>query len=153
LATGIPSRRCAPRGAPDKLVVRHARDHRAIVLTRNVRDYLLVMRDEANLSSHGDCKAMRCHEGGGVLTVHHTLKRFRFERITRQLELNGRPIEWDEVHLLNLRVHIDESRRANVRILPVYERCLRMHTHECKRCDELGMLDLYLTQEAHDRDE
>ena len=38
------------RGAPDQTVARHAKDHHAIVLTRNVRDFMLVMRDEAELS-------------------------------------------------------------------------------------------------------
>ena len=140
------------RGASDKLVARHAKDHRAIVLTRNVRDFLLVMRDEAKLSSHGECQAMRCHEGGGLLTGHRTLRRFNFERITRQLELNGHPIDWYEVYFLNLRVHIDEKQNARVQILPVCERCLHMHTHECERCAELRILELYQAQDAHDDD-
>lgn len=52
------------RGAKDEKVVEHAAEHEAIVLTRNVRDFLKVMRDLAKASSHGECAAMRCHEEG-----------------------------------------------------------------------------------------
>lgn len=134
------------RGVPDGKVVEHAKAHDAIVLTRNVRDFLVAMRDAAAISSHGECKAMRCHEGGGLMTVHPSLTSFNFERVTRELRLGGHTIEWEEVFLLNLRVHLDADEHATVTILPVCKRCLLIHTDGCERCAELGMVDMYAAQ-------
>jgi len=134
------------RGAVDAKVVEHAKDHDAIVLTRNIRDFLAAMRDAAALSSHGDCRAMRCHEGGGLVTLHSSLTSFNFERVTRGLRLGQHPIDWEEVYFLNLRVHIDPQERVTVSILPVCTRCLVLHIDGCDRCAELGMMDLYAMQ-------
>ena len=89
---------------------------------------------------------MRCHEGGGLLTVHRSLTRFHFERVTRQLRLGDHDIDWYEVYFLNLRVHIDQHQKSFVSVLPVCERCLQMHCLECERCMELGIVDLYFAQ-------
>lgn len=134
------------RGAPDHRVVEHARDHNAIVITRNKRDFLKVMRDAAVLSSHGDCKAMRCHEGGGLVTVHASLNAFHFRRVSQQLYLGGEKISWGEVYLLNLRVNIDAQQRVTVSVLPVCSDCLRRHTDGCERCADLRIMDLYASR-------
>lgn len=54
------------RGTADEKVVEHARSHGAIVMTRNWKDFKFVMQRLAR-SSSGDCQAMRCHEGAGLL--------------------------------------------------------------------------------------
>jgi hypothetical protein len=137
-------------GAPDAKVAEHAREHRAIVMTRNKYDFRLAMQDFAKRSTGGDCQAMHCHEGGGLVTVNEAVTDFNFERVTRKLLLDGMLVEWDDVFFLNLRVHIDPEERVTVSILPLCERCFRSHTPDCARCKELRILELYLNQIATD---
>jgi hypothetical protein len=138
------------RGARDPKVAEHARDHGAIVMTRNAYDFRVALRDFAERSTRGDCKAMHCHEGGGLVTVNGAVPSFNFARVTRKLLLDGTLITWEEVFLLNLRVHIDPSEKVTISILPQCERCLRSHAPECPRCAALRILDLYLNQIATD---
>ena len=134
------------RGASDRKVEEHARAHRAIVLSKNRRDFRRVMRDVADSSTRGDCKAMRCKEGGGLVTVDPRLKVFNFYRVTRALKLGQRSIDWEDVYLLNLRVHIAADESVTVTLLPRCERCLRTHSFECERCEHLGIIALYEKQ-------
>ena len=130
------------RGASDDKVADHARYHGAIVITRNVRDFRCVMRDAAQFSSRESCRAGHCHEGGGVVTVAPGLAHFHFERVTRALSINGKSITWEDVFVLNLRIHIDTGERVTVTFLPRCERCLAKHA-DCQICRELGVSELY----------
>jgi len=133
-------------GAPDHKVVEHARDHGAIVLTRDRDDFRSAMLDAANTSSAGDCQAMDCHEGGGLVTIGKAVQSFHFGRVTRALTLSGLPITWDDVFFLNLRVHIAPRDRVMVELLPQCHRCLARHTPDCERCQLLQVLARYEEQ-------
>ncbi|HTU69542.1 MAG TPA: hypothetical protein VMF11_04400 [Candidatus Baltobacteraceae bacterium] len=134
------------RGASDIKVEEHGRRHNAIVLSRNRRDFRRVMRDIARVSTSGECQAMRCKEGGGLVTVDPRLKSFNFARVSKSLVLGGQRIDWDDVFVLNLRVHIGADERVTVTLLPRCERCLRLHSFECERCDQIGIVTLYERQ-------
>lgn len=130
-------------GTSDEAVAKHARSHYAIVLTKNLRDFKYKMRDLARESSRSACAAGHCHEGGGLVTVASMLTAFHFERVTKSLRLAGKLIDWDDVFVLNLRVHIDALERVTVRMLPRCERCLPRQSNDCARCRELDIMRLY----------
>jgi hypothetical protein len=137
-------------GASDSKVAEHARDHRAIVMTRNKYDFRVAMQQLARQSTEGDCQAMHCHEGGGLVTVRESVTRFNFERVTRKLLLAGSKVDWDDIYFLNIRVHIGPDEDVTLSLLPSCQRCLRLHTPECDRCKELRIEQLYAAQIATD---
>lgn len=131
------------RGSKDPKVLEHARDHGAIVITRNSSDFANAAKAAARDSTEGECKAMRCQDGVGLVTVHDHLTAFHFKNVSKALRLGEHSIDWEDVFMLNLWVHIDSQQRVDVRLLPRCLRCMHEHVAECPRCTMLGVADLY----------
>lgn len=131
------------RGTKDPKVLSHARSHGAIVITRNGSEFAQAARAAARESTEGECKAMRCQDGIGLVTVHDRLTSFHFGNVSKALRLGARAIDWDDVFMLNLWVHVDPNERVEVSLLPRCTRCMLEHVAECKRCTFLGVAELY----------
>ena len=136
------------RGTPDDKVLEHAHDHGVIVVTRNRSDFVHAAEKAARESSEGACKAMRCQDGIGLVTVADGLTEFHFDRVTKSLRLGPHEIIWHDVFMLNLRVHIRPDQQVAVGMLPRCERCMNDHVDECERCTTLGVLERYEEQKT-----
>jgi hypothetical protein len=137
------------RGTKDPKVLEHARSHGAIVITRNSSHFSQAARAAARDSTEGKCHAMRCQDGIGLVTVHDSLTAFHFANVTKALRLGKHVIDWEDVFMLNLWVHINPQHIVDVRLLPRCVRCMRAHVKDCERCAELGVVELYEAQQTH----
>ena len=124
------------RGATDPKLIEHARNHGAIIITRNKRHFRRFMREAAERSTVDEC-----FEGSGLITVPDDMPRFHFERLTRELNLNNVPIGWTDVLHLNLEVRLYHDAPAVVTLLPRCPKCVRDHG-DCEACLTLGIADL-----------
>lgn len=68
------------RGTRDLKALENAR-HGAIVITRNSSDFSKAAQKAARDSMEGACKAIRCKDGIGLVTVRHHLTSFPFGEI------------------------------------------------------------------------
>ena len=71
---------------PDRTVVRHAREHGAIIVSRNRYDFCTEMQRAAK-----DSDAYVCRQGFGLVLVSEGLEAFHFERVTKELALDNPP--------------------------------------------------------------
>jgi hypothetical protein len=67
--------------------------------------------------------------------------RFHFERLTRELNLNGVPIGWFDVLHLNLECRLYHDGPPVVTLLPRCPKCVLDHA-DCEACLSLGIADL-----------
>lgn len=135
-------------GTADRSVVRHAREHGAIIISRNRGHFREEMLKAAQASG-----AYHCHEGCGLLLVADEINDFHFERITKQLVIidprttRRIPISWEHVFDLNLEVHICADHSVVVRLLPRCARCIGEHA-DCQECNAAGINEFYASAET-----
>jgi hypothetical protein len=119
-------------GSADSAVIRHARKHGYIIITKNEVDYEQEMR-----AAPASCYSQDCRCGGGLITVHGSLRRLPFENMTRDLALGDIKLEWEDVFESNLQVSVRRDCSLEVTRLPMcrWEVERRSACASCARLD------------------
>jgi hypothetical protein len=124
-------------GSPDAAVIRHARKHGYIIITKNEVDFEQAMR-----AAPASCNSQDCRCGCGLITVNASIRRLPFEKMTREMTLGGIKVDWEDVFDSNLQVSVRRDGSFEVTRLPMcrWEVEKRSGCSSCERIDAVAPL-------------